>query len=159
MYTITPCSPDHPDIVALIDALDRYQQTLYPAESNHLLDLTQLPESQRLMLIIRDAQQQPVGCGAVVLNGDGSGEMKRVYIDPTHRGQRLGESLLTALETEALQRGCDTLRLETGIHQHAAVKLYERSGYFQREAFAPYLPDPLSIFMEKLLVADLRQAM
>ena len=30
--------------------------------------------------------------------------MKRVYIDPQHRGQQLGEKLLAALEAKARQR-------------------------------------------------------
>ena len=50
------------------------------------------------------------------------------------------------------------MRLETGIYQQAAVRLYTRWGYQTRSAFAPYQPDPLSLFMEKLLVADLRSA-
>lgn len=92
MYSITSESAAHPDIVSLIAALDAYQSELYPAESNHLLDLTQLSTDSLIMMVIRDRQLKAVGCGAIVLNGDGTGEMKRVYIDPTHRGQQLGEN-------------------------------------------------------------------
>ena len=158
MYSITSESARHPDILTLIAALDRYQSELYPAESNHLLDLTDLPASSLILMAIRDPQLNAVGCGAVVLNGDGTGEMKRVYIDPAHRGQHLGEKLLAALEDEALGRHCHTLRLETGIKQRAAVRLYEQCGYALRPAFAPYEDDPLSLFMEKALVADVRLA-
>jgi RimJ/RimL family protein N-acetyltransferase len=66
--------------------------------------------------------------------------MKRVYIDPQHRGQQLGEKLLAALEAKARQRDCHTLRLETGIHQHAAITLYTRNGYQTRCAFARISP-------------------
>ncbi|WP_449542871.1 GNAT family N-acetyltransferase [Enterobacter ludwigii] len=158
MYSIIAESAHHPDILHLIAALDRYQSELYPAESNHLLDLTELPTASLILMIIRDRQLHAVGCGAVVLNGDGTGEMKRVYIDPAHRGQHLGEMLLAALEDEALSRHCHTLRLETGIRQHAAVRLYEQCGYEQRPAFPPYVDDPLSLFMEKALVVDVRLA-
>ncbi|MRS15914.1 GNAT family N-acetyltransferase [Enterobacteriaceae bacterium RIT691] len=159
MYAISLCPANHPDITPLIAALDAFQQQLYPAESNHLLDLNPLAPDALILMIIRDAEQHAVGCGAVVLHGDGSGEMKRVYIDPEHRGQRLGQALLAALENEARARHCHTLRLETGIHQPAAATLYTRNGYVERDAFTPYRPDPLSIFMEKSLIADLRQAM
>lgn len=158
MYTIAATPPDHPELSALIAQLDAYQQTLYPAESNHLLDLGALAENSVIALLIRDARQQAVGCGAIVLTEEGIGEMKRVFIHPAHRGQQLGEKLLAALEREALRRDCHTVRLETGIHQHAAVALYTRNGYQTRSAFAPYQPDPLSIFMEKMLLADLRSA-
>ncbi|WP_434641032.1 GNAT family N-acetyltransferase [Klebsiella sp. I138] len=158
MYTIAPTSLTDSDLTALIARLDAYQESLYPAESNHLIDLSLLAAESVIVLLIRDPQQQAVGCGAIVLGDEGFGEMKRVFIDPEHRGQKLGERLLEALEAEALRRDCHTVRLETGIHQQAAVRLYTRGGYQTRCAFAPYQPDPLSLFMEKLLVADLRSA-
>ena len=86
MYSITSESARLPDILSLIAALDRYQSELYPAESNHLIDLAALPEASLILMIIRDQQLQAVGCGAIVLNGDGTGEMKRVYIDPPAGG-------------------------------------------------------------------------
>jgi hypothetical protein len=33
----------------------------------------------------------------------------------------------------------------------AAVELYRKAGFVPRTAFAPYQPDPLSVFMEKRL--------
>ena len=158
MYTFIPASASQPGIRALIAALDAYQAELYPAESNHLLDLASLPPERVIMQAIVDVSGAMIGCGAIVLNDDGSGEMKRVYIDARHRGQQLGEKLLAALEHAALDRECHTLRLETGIKQHSAVRLYSRSGYQQRGPFAPYAEDPLSIFMEKRLTADRRLA-
>ncbi|CAM7183260.1 hypothetical protein LT23_04093 [Klebsiella pneumoniae] len=44
MYTITDIAPTDAEFIALIAALDAWQETLYPAESNHLLDLSQLPQ-------------------------------------------------------------------------------------------------------------------
>jgi putative acetyltransferase len=38
------------------------------------------------------------------------------------------------------------------------VRLYEQCGYDLRPAFAPYVDDPLSLFMEKALVEDVRLA-
>ncbi|MFE4109989.1 GNAT family N-acetyltransferase [Kosakonia sp. YIM B13611] len=153
MYRIVDATATQPDLIALIEALDAYQSALYPAESNHLIDLAALPAGT---LILRKIvhHDEAVGCGAVVLNGDGSGEMKRVFIDPRHRGQQLGEKLIAALEQAAAGQSCHTLRLETGIEQHAAVKLYQRCGYQMCEAFAPYNADPLSIFMHKALVVE-----
>ena len=158
MYTIAIEPVDQPDILALIDKLDRYQSALYPEESNHLVDLSTIPVSSLIMLAIRDGQGHAIGCGAVLMNADGSGEIKRVFIDSAHRGQQLGEKLIAALEAAALERGCHTLQLETGIHQQAAIRLYQRCGYQACSAFAPYAADPLSIFMTKLLVPDVRLA-
>ena len=98
MYTVTDIAPTDAEFTALIAALDAWQETLYPAESNHLLDLGQLPPETVIALAIRSPQGEAVGCGAIVLSEEGFGEMKRVYIDPQHRGQQLGEKLLAALE-------------------------------------------------------------
>lgn len=156
MYTIAITQSTDPAVNALIAELDRYQSTLYPEESNHLLDLASLPQNQLIVMVIRKGEEA-VGCGAIVLDDVGRGEMKRVFINPTHRGQRLGEKLLAELETAALQRGCRTLQLETGIHQHAAICLYQRCGYEVCDAFAPYQPDPLSVFMVKPLAHPVTQ--
>ena len=43
------------------------------------------------------------------------------------------------------------MRLETGIYQPEALGLYRSAGYVEREAFGDYVPDPLSVFMEKRL--------
>ncbi|MDA4629717.1 GNAT family N-acetyltransferase, partial [Escherichia coli] len=37
--------------MALIAELDAYQQTLYPAESNHLIDLSALPAESVIALL------------------------------------------------------------------------------------------------------------
>jgi len=73
MYSITSESASHPDILALIAALDSYQTELYPAESNHLVDLTQLAAGSLLMMVIRDNHLNALGCGAIVLIGAGNG--------------------------------------------------------------------------------------
>ena len=54
-----------------------------------------------------------------------------------------------ALEAEAQSNGVSVVRLETGIHQEAAIGLYRRNGYVECTPFDDYLEDPLSVFMEK----------
>jgi GNAT superfamily N-acetyltransferase len=63
--------------------------------------------------------------------------MKRVYIDPRHRGQQLGEKLLAALEAAAM-RDCHTLRLETGIQAVGGPSLYALR--LPAAALCPYQP-------------------
>jgi putative acetyltransferase len=40
------------------------------------------------------------------------------------------------------------LRLETGIYQESAIRLYERFGFQRIQAFGEYKEDPMSIFYE-----------
>jgi GNAT superfamily N-acetyltransferase len=62
------------------------------------------------------------GCGGTKLFGGEYGEIKRTYVRPEFRGRGFGKLMLDHLATHAKSRGIDVLRLETGIHQHAAIR-------------------------------------
>lgn len=141
--------PDQPEVVALIDALDAYQKPLYPPESHHGIDLQALSRPEVLFAVMRSADAQAVGIGALVLDADGSGELKRMYVLPAWRGGGRAKALLAFLERSGAERGCRCIRLETGIHQHQALAFYAAAGYVRRGPFGSYGPDPLSVFMEK----------
>jgi len=151
-FTIRAESPDQPELRALIDALDDYQRRLYPAESNHLLDIASLMRPEVAFAVARDGEGQALGIGAVVCAGDGTAELKRMYVPPPLRGRGIAKALLAWLQAQAQCQGCTALRLETGIHQPEALALYERMGFRRRGPFATYTEDPLSVFMEKALV-------
>lgn len=143
--------PDQPEVMALIDALDAYQKPLYPPESHHGIDIDALCRPEVLFAVLRTTAGPAVGCGAVVLEPGGWGELKRMYLQPPWRGGGRARALLAFLEGAAVERRCTLLRLETGVLQHAALAFYERAGYARRGPFGNYGPDPLSVFMEKRL--------
>ena len=148
--TIALESPRQDDVARLIQALDAYQGALYPAESNHLLDLPSLAASDVRFFVARRGGEA-LGCGALRIDPSRYGEVKRMFVLPEARGLRLGKRLLRCLEDEARREGLRCLRLETGIHQAAALALYRAAGYVERGPFGEYGPDPLSVFMEKTL--------
>ncbi len=144
-------SADQPDVIALIDALDAYQGALYPPESNYHLSVEALKQPNVLFCVVRDDDGAALGCGAVVLL-EGYGELKRMYVNPGHRGRGIAKAIITFLEHEAARRDYTILRLETGIHQAEALGLYGRAGYVRRGRYGDYPEDPLSVFMEKKIV-------
>jgi putative acetyltransferase len=73
-----------------------------------------------------------------------------MYVTPAARGRGVGRRVLGAIEA-ALRGQVTTLRLETGIHQDEAIRLYESAGFRRRGPFGNYRDDPLSVFMEKPL--------
>lgn len=148
--TVTLESPDQAEVVALIAALDAYQDTLYPPESRHALDLASLTQPHVLFAVARDSALRAVGCGAIVL-GPEFGELKRMYVSPQCRGQGVAKRLLSLLESKAAERGSTLLTLETGPFQPEALRLYEACGYARRGPFGKYADDPLSVFMQKRL--------
>jgi putative acetyltransferase len=151
-------SPVQPEVTSLIAALDACQQALYPPASNHLLAASALQQPGVLFAVARN-DGDACACGAVVPLGhemghgviDDIGELKRMYVAPSQRRQGVGRALLAFLEQRAAERGMAVLRLETGIHQPEALRLYESAGYSRRGPFGSYHLDPLSVFMEKRL--------
>jgi putative acetyltransferase len=143
-------TPDQPEVRSMLARLDAYCATLYPAESNHLMDIESLMQDGVLFLVARDVDGSAVGCAALV-NRDGYGEVKRMFVDERKRGLGTGRKLLDHLAMFARMAGLGVLRLETGIHQPEAIGLYERAGFVRRAPFGDYAQDPLSLFMEKRL--------
>jgi putative acetyltransferase len=76
-----------------------------------------------------------------------------MYVDPAARGHGAAKAILALLESQARAAGCQLLRLETGPYQPEALQLYAQCGYQRCGVFAPYRDDPLSVFMQKALVA------
>ena len=140
--------PNQPEVVALIDLLDAYQLSLYPPESVYALDMNSLLQPNVLFAVARNIDGTAVGCGAIVVTPE-YGEVKRMFVHPSARGQGVAQRLLGMLETEALARGCRQFMLETGPSQPEAIGLYERLGYRVRGPYGDYRDDPLSVFMEK----------
>jgi putative acetyltransferase len=154
---IKPERADHPQVVALLDAVDRYLGELYEPEANHILSVSDLLAPEVSFFVARQGDTI-VGTGAVRrmpgeadTAGQPYGEVKRMYVDPAVRGQRIGERLLQTLEGSLRQQGVALALLETGSEQREAVRLYERSGYMRRDAFGGYPDNGLSLFMSKAL--------
>ncbi|WP_413672463.1 GNAT family N-acetyltransferase [Massilia cellulosiltytica] len=143
-------TPDQPEVRDMLARLDAYCAALYPAESNHLMDIASLMQGDVLFLVARDVDGAAVGCAALV-NKQEYGEVKRMFVDERKRGLGTGRKLLEHLVMFARMSGLSVLRLETGIHQPEAIGLYERLGFERRAPFGDYREDPLSLFMEMRL--------
>ena len=128
---ITPERPDSADARALIAELEAQLEPLYPRESRHGYSVEQLLAEAVAFFLIRESGI-PAGCGGVKLVGSEYAEIKRMYVRPQFRGIGL-------------------LRLETGIHQRAAIGLYEHTGFRRIPPFGEYVEDPLSRCYEKRL--------
>jgi len=67
-----------------------------------------------------------------------TGEVKRVYVDPGHRGRGVARRLMAELERAARQVGFRRFVLETGTAQPEAIGLYEAIGYEPIEKFGDH---------------------
>ncbi len=94
------------------------------------------------------ADGMPVGCGGIKLFGTEYGEIKRMYVDPEFRGQGFSRLMVDHLIGHGRAQGIDLVRLETGIHQKAAIALYESIGFRRIAPFGDYFEDPVSLCYE-----------
>jgi len=150
MLTLKPVDPARTDVMQLIEQLDDYQSALYPPESNHLDSIDALSKSNAFF-VAAYTDSMICGIGSVKLNDD-YGEVKRVYVPANQRGKGIAKAIMRELESHLIKQAVIYARLETGIHQKAAIRLYETLGYYRTDPFGEYKVDPLSVFMEKKLV-------
>jgi putative acetyltransferase len=124
------------DVRALIYELDSGLAVAYPPEQMHGLTLNSLfePHVQFFIARLGDAA---VGCGGVAFF-DGFAEVKRMYVREPARGEGIAQALLAHIEDVTRSAGVALLRLETGVRQPAALRLYERFGFRPCAAFGPY---------------------
>ena len=157
---IRPTPPDHPQVQALIEALDAYLATVYPPEQNYLLDLSGLrhPSVTFLGAWMGDTL---VGCGAVravpgeaATEGRPYGEIKRMFVAPAQRGARIGARLLGELEAALRAQGIDRALMETGEELVQAARMYRAAGYIERKEFGEYPDNGSSLFLEKRWTTD-----
>ena len=102
-----------------------------------------------VFLVARDSNGRALGCGALRALGGGAVELKRMYVRPRARRIGLGRRIVEALEAEALGRGFQVCRLETGVEQHEALALYQGAGYREIECFGAYADSPISRCFER----------
>ena len=109
--------------------------------------------SPRGALLAAYHEGQPAGCVAMRDLGDGACEMKRMYVVEQFRGLGIGRALAASIIEAARRAGHRRMLLDTGRHQHDAIRLYESLGFTPIPPYAP-VPDAMRdwlVYFEKSL--------
>lgn len=136
------------DAQSLIALLDQELRGEYAPEHMHTVDFEPFHRDGGIFIVAYDAVT-PVGCGALRPITDSEIELKRMYVAESNRGRGVSREILEYLENKARQLGFSKLLLETGDQQHAAIGLYEKSGYQRTKSFGEYVVSPRSICFAK----------
>ena len=91
---------------------------------------------------LRDVSGTPDGRGGA--HPARTGEVKRLYVEPAHRGRGHARTAMRALHERAVAAGLDRLVLETGTLQPESIDLYLSLGYVPIESYGHYAGQPLS---------------
>lgn len=134
---------DDPETSRLVDRLNAELAAVAvePGENHFSLTTAEVTgEAGRMIRARYDGQL--VGCGAIRRIAPSVGEVKRMFVDGSVRGHRIGAAILDQLELAAIRLGLDELKLETGPRQVAANGLYTAAGYERCEAWGEYVLTP-----------------
>lgn len=97
------------------------------------------------VFMVGAVEGQDVACGGLRLLEPGVGEIKRMYVDPDHRGKGLSRQLLVALLEHARAAGLGEVRLETGTLQPEAIGLYVSEGFLPIAAYGHFADHPQTL--------------
>lgn len=147
--TITIEHAEAPGVRELLELSDDFHNELYPPEGVFLLELSELLAPGVTVAVARDGSMA-IGMAALVLK-DGYAEIKRMFVRPEARGSGTAQGLIDLLEQVARERHVDTLKLETGPLQPAAIAFYVRNGFTPTALFGDYVGSVHSVCFEKSL--------
>jgi putative acetyltransferase len=140
---------DAPGVRELLELSDEFHGALYPPEGTFLLDVSELLSPNVTVVVARDGDRA-IGMGALV-EKDGYAEIKRMFLRDEARGHGAADGILQSLEGAARSAGVDTLQLETGPLQPAAIAFYERNGFTRIPNFGEYVDSIHSVCYAKRL--------
>lgn len=144
-----------PEVIELLAShLAEMRRVTPRPESVHALDLDGLRHPDVTFWSARE-DGRLAGCGAVKRLDPTHAELKSMRTADSFKRRGVAARLLAHIEAESVRMGVTRLSLETGAEEYfePARALYLRSGFEYCEPFGDYVPDPLSVFMTKELMA------
>ena len=149
MIILKRTDSDNEDFRLLIGELDKELRRRYDNQQA-VYDKHNIIENNKNVLVAYK-DEIAVGCGCFKKYNDQTVEIKRMFVKPGCRGQKIARLILDALEKWAIELNIFVTVLETGTKQAEAIHLYLKSGYIVVENYGPYKDLQESVCMQKNL--------
>jgi GNAT superfamily N-acetyltransferase len=151
-WVLTAVSYDSPDARRLTQALHREQLATYgfaddPADTPP----GEFDPPQGTFLLASAPGGPVVACCGWRAAGPGTAELKRLYVEPSARGQGLARHLMEALEQHARRSGKTRMILETGARSHAALAIFTSCGFTFTKSYVEGRNPDINRAMQKTL--------
>lgn len=142
MISIERVDWEHPDGVRLRQAQRTELDARYGSDDHEPGTAPSAADIE--VFLLAKVEDRYVGCGGLRVLNASEAEIKRMYVEPEHRGTGAATAVLRSLEDEGRELGLVRLVLETGTEQPDAIRFYEREGYTQIPLFGSYVGSDIS---------------
>ena len=102
-----------------------------------------------MFFVLEDQDDSIIGAYGLYPLEDQTCELRKMYLDKSHRGRGVGRFLLDSALAQARKLGFRTMTLETASVLKEAIALYERYGFVQ------YEPDHMSVRCDQAYMLEL----
>lgn len=149
MIHVLRTTSENPDFISLVRMLDTDLAARDGADHSFYSQFNTIATIRHAVVVY--LQTQPVGCGAIKPFDPRCMEVKRMYVRPEFRSQRIAQQILTQLEAWARELNYVRCVLETGKRQPEAIQLYKKAGYQPIPNYGQYIGIENSVCFEKML--------
>jgi putative acetyltransferase len=115
-----------------------------------LLELQTMYAAPKGILLLVKTDNNFVGCVAIRQKENDIAELKRMYIQPQHRGIGLAKQLLEQALQFAKNAHYTFVRLDTLASMAPAINLYKQYGFYEIDAYY-HNPESNAVYFEKKL--------
>jgi N-acetylglutamate synthase-like GNAT family acetyltransferase len=111
------------------EMFERYIATIIDGELKQLAEV--FSEAKRNAFWVVESAGEIVGCFGIESHGADDTELRRMYLDKSHRGGGIAQRMLDHAQAQARALGFTKMILSTAEIQRSAVGLYRKSGFRQ----------------------------
>jgi putative acetyltransferase len=133
------------DFAKLSEEVEKEFYEMYGAEQDKYTVFNGIEHIKDALLLYDESS--PFACAGFKEYKDKVVELKRVYVNKAYRGNGYSTYIVRKLIDRAKEKGYESMILETGIKQMAAISLYKKLGFQIIENYGQYEGDSNSICM------------
>ncbi|WP_082447168.1 GNAT family N-acetyltransferase [Flavobacterium sp. KJJ] len=145
-------NPNNEKVAAIIEELSANLYLRFGSDGrNSFADWEH--NNPKFVFVVAEINNEIVGCGAIRPIKENIGEVKRMY--SKYPRKRIGQTILSFLEQQAIEIGYTKLVLETRVKNQEATKFYQNQDYKVIPNYGKYTDRPEAICFGKSLNQNL----
>jgi [ribosomal protein S18]-alanine N-acetyltransferase len=124
-----------------LDAIDRLERIAFTGDRLSRRSLRSFMAKGDRLLVAADDEGLAGYALVIRRKGARKARLYSIAVDPLRGGRGVGRALLAAVQSHAIEQGCESLRLEVREDNRRALALYERLGYRRFGRYEDYYED------------------